>query len=328
MKKNIMAVTFDAVHYQNNQIEDLVAIINNGNYNSIKWLEYGSNPCKYMVAHAESFQIFQSLIEEINQEYRLDLQFQQVDENGFNEIRWIQKFDLTRLNRFDGFRGLIGDDVRISIIIDNNYHLNGHLEVSLAMTFDGGQMIVFDKWSPQNGKHCFRDVMINVEPGYDNFINRHNLINQVALDIFEDFKNSLSDLIRFLRNAQIFQINGVLLKAVYLDLKDRNRSFTNLKLSKDNRKKIKEDLDYVNRNIYAYDNALSYVDFIRVIGIPQPEFRYNKNIEFELTASRAYKTLIKMVEKFSNDNQDRQEYEAEQVQTLLQIEQILDEHRF
>ena len=297
-----MAVTFDQVHYQNHPINDFVALINNGEYNSIKWRENGINSCKYMVTHAESFKIFQSLVELLNQEYELDLQFMQVDENNFNEIRWIEKFDLTRLNQFDDFRNLIDDDVKISIIIDNNYHLDGHLEISIAMTFDDDRMIIFDKWSPQNAKFCFNEVNIQVDPGYDNFVDRNNLIYSIASVVFNDIRLSLQILKTFLRTAQNFEINRNILKAVYLDIKDRNRSLTNLVLLKENRKKIKEDIDYVNRNYRANANALSYVDFIRVICIPQPEFRYNKKIEFELTASRAYKTLINMTQEFSEDN--------------------------
>jgi len=323
-----MPVSLDFVYYQNNQIEDLVAVINNGNYNSIKWLEKGSHSCKYMVTHAESFQIFQSLIDVINQGNGLDLQFHQVDENGFDEIRWIQKFDLTRLVRFHGFRGLIGDDVHLSIIVDNNYHLNGQLEISLALTFEGVKMVVFDKWTPKNSKHCFSDVNINVGPGNNNFLDRVQLINRIAFSIFEDFEKSINELKNFLIDARRLHINRDVLKAVYLDLKDRNRSITNLKLSVENRKKIKDDLSDVERNLRMFGEDLSYVDFIRVIGIQQPEFVYNKITEFELSTSRAYKSLIKMQQLFCIDNQQRIDYEAEQVHTLFQIEQILLQHRF
>lgn len=127
-----------------------------------------------------------------------------------------------------------------------------------------------------------------------------------------------------IKQVWYFTINGETLKAVYLDFKDRNRSLTNLDLSKENRDKIKNDLNSVNWFIRGRNQEdFSYVDFLRIIAKSPPQFYYNPQHEFEITTSRAYNSLLKKQKIFSYRNNLRFTYEEEQLHTLHQIEPII-----
>ena len=125
-------------------------------------------------------------------------------------------------------------------------------------------------------------------------------------------------------NARNLDVNGDTLKAVYLDLKDRNRSLTSLQISADGREKISNDLKRVISYIGRRNHDLfSYVDFIRIIAISHPQFYFHPQFDFEITTSRAYNSLLKKQKVFSDRDQVKRNYETEQVHTLHQIERIL-----
>ena len=133
----------------------------------------------------------------------------------------------------------------------------------------------------------------------------------------------MKELKEFLIAARDFTINGETLQAVYLDLKDRNRSLTSLRLSDENREKIKNDLNSVRNFIRGRNQEdFSYVDFIRIIAKSPPQFLYNPQYEFEITTNRAYNSLLKKQKIFSVIHDERFPYEGEQIRTLNEINRV------
>ncbi len=188
--------------------------------------------------------------------------------------------------------------------------------------------MIFDKWSPWKSKGRFYGNF-RIGNDFNNFENRNLLLNDLAVEIYNDFAKSLEELREFLSGARNLEIDSNTLKAVYLDLKDRNRSLTSLQLSAEGREKISNDLKRVNSYIGRRNHQIfSYVDFIRIIAIIHPQFYYHPQFDFEITTSRAYNSLLKKQIVFSDRDQKKRSYEDEQLHTLFQIEQILLEHRF
>ena len=317
-------VTLDHIQYRNLRVSELVAILINDEYKTVKWNDQGSKSIQFMVTHEESARIGENLLNQFNAFCEHPIQFRPIRNDAFQQIRFIQKCDLGLLNQFEGFNDLIEDDVQLSLIIDNHYHLEGQLEISLALSINRGGLVVFDKWSTSKSKNCFKEITVEVNPHIDNFIHRNPLLINLANEAFNDFLKSMDELKEFLIAARDFTINGETLQAVYLDLKDRNRSLTSLRLSKENRGKIKNDLNSVSNFIRGRNQEdFSYVDFIRIIAKFPPQFYYNPQNEFEITASRAYNSLLKKQKIFSDRNDRRFPYEEEQLHTLHQIEPII-----
>jgi hypothetical protein len=324
MKKEFSMVTLDHIHYRDERIHDLVAILIDGEYKTVKLNNKGSKSIQFFVTHGESAKICGHLLNLFNDICEFNIKVSPIPNDEFQQIRYIQKYDLCPLNQFQGFNGLIDSDVQLSIIIDNHYHLDGQLEISLALSFNEGNIVIFDKWSTWKSKKSFDMIVVEVNPDINNFFQRDSLLINLANSAFSDFLRSMGELKEFLIAAREFKLNSETLKAVYLDLKDRNRSLTSLNLSKENRDKIKNDLNSVNRFIsVSKQEAYNYVDFIRIIAKSSPEFYYHPQHEFEITTSRAYNSLLKKQKVFSYRNNQRFTYEEEQLHTLHQIESII-----
>jgi hypothetical protein len=314
-------VTLDKLHFRNIVIEDLVAILINNEYKSVKWLNQGSKSVMRMVTHAESALVGQKLCELFSACGEYDLRPPEIERDEFDNIRFIQKIDLGHLYYFHGFSNLCDHDTHLALIIDNHYHIDGQLEISLALSFNEDDIVVFDKWSTGKVKNNFSENTIQIDPNYDNFRNRNYLIEELSSLAYKDFWSSLMELKQFLSEARNFTIQHQTLMAVYLDLKDRNRSLTNLNISADNRYMIKRDLERVERFFRNNDQReFNYADFIRIIAKNYPhQFRYNPQFDFEITTSRAYNSLLKKQKIFSESNNTRRRYEEEQVQILINI---------
>ena len=317
-------ITVDNLYYQREQIKELVAILIDGEYKTVKWIEQGSKSIKFMVTHSESEIIGRNLLNQFHNICAHPIHQNPIPNEQFQQIRLINKYDLGPLNQFQDFIGLIEDDVQLSLIIDNHYHLEGQLEISLALSINEGDIVVFDKWGTSKSKNCFNDIEVVVNPQANNFFQRDQLLINLSNEAYTDFEKSMKELEGFLIAARDFTINGETLKAVYLDLKDRNRSLTSLRLSDENRDKIKHDLNSVSNFIRRRNREdFSYVDFIRIIAKSPPQFYYNPQNDFEITASRAYNSLLKKQKIFSDRNDRRFPYEEEQLQTLNEIAPII-----
>ena len=321
-------ITLDYVHYNQQEIPDFVALLMDGEFTTLKWIDNGNKSIKFIVTHEESVIIFQNLLDRFNEVYQIPIQEFDVIEDEYQYKRLIKKHDLSQLNHLNGFGGLMEDDVQLSLILDNHFHLDGQLEISLAISFHNSEIVIFDKWSPWKSKGRFYGNF-RIGNDFNNFENRNLLLNDLAVEIYNDFAKSVEELREFLSGARNLEIDSNTLKAVYLDLKDRNRSLTSLQLSAEGREKISNDLKRVNSYIGRRNHQIfSYVDFIRIIAIIHPQFYYHPEFDFEITTSRAYNSLLKKQIVFSDRDQKKRSYEDEQLHTLFQIEQILLEHRF
>ena len=230
---------------------------------------------------------------------------------------------MSQLNQLNRFGGLIENDVQLSLILDNHYHLDGQLEISLALSFQNDEIVIFDKWSPWKSKGRFYNHM-SIGNDVDNFANRNVLLNDLSEEIYTEFTKSVDELRFFLSGAVHLDVDDNTLKAVYLDLKDRNRSVTSLQLSEESRDRISKDLKRVRNYIGRGNNhRFNYVDFIRIIAINHPQFYYHTEFDFEITTSRAYNSLLKKQKVFSVRDQEKRNYEQEQLHTLNQIIPIL-----
>ena len=317
-------VTIDHMYYQGELIRELVAILIDDEYKTVKWIDQGSKSIKFMVTHSESEIIGRNLLNQFHNICAHPIHQHPIPNEQFRQIRLINKYDLGQLNQFQDFNGLIEDDVQLSLIIDNHYHLEGQLEISLALSINRGGIVVFDKWSTSKSKNCFNDIEVVVNPQANNFFQRDQLLINLSNEAFSDFKKSLDELRDFLTTARNLTLNGETLKAVYLDLIGRNRSLTSLMLSKENRLQIKYDLNRVSKFVRGRNQeGFCYVDFIRIIAKSPPQFLYNPQYEFEITTNRAYNSLLKKQKIFSDRNTLRFPYEEEQLQTLNEIAPII-----
>jgi hypothetical protein len=324
MQKEFSKVTLDKIYYQGELVHNLVAILIGGEYKTVKLNNEGSKSVKFLVTHEESAKICELLLDKFNSICEFNIQLVPIPNVALQQIRFIQKYDICPLSQFKGFNGLIDNNVKISIIVDNNYELEGQLEISLALSFNEGRIVVFDKWSTWLSKKSFHDIEVKVDSGINNFFQRDSLLFKLVNSAYTDFSRSIDELRVFLFEARKFKLNGETLKAVYLDLKDRNRSLTSLNLSFENKEKIKNDLSKVNKFISQTNKeGFCYVDFIRIIAKSPPLFQYNPLFEFEITTSRAYNSLLKKQKIFSVQEKKRIEYENEQLQTLINIESMI-----
>ena len=320
-------ITLDYIHYNRQEIPALVALLMDGEFTTLKWLDNGNKSTNFIITHEESANIFFNLLNRFNAEHQIPIEVFDVIEDEFQHKRFIRKHDLSRLNRLNGFNELIENDVQLSLILDNHYHLDGQLEISLAISFHNSEIVIFDKWSPWKSKGRFYDNL-RIGNDFNNFQNRNLLLDDLADEIYNDFAKSVEELREFLSGARNLEIDSNTLKAIYLDLKDRNRSLTSLQLTVEAREKISNDIKRVDSFIGRRNHQIfSYVDFIRIIAIIHPQFYYHPQFDFEITTSRAYNALLKKLKVFSNRDQIKRNYEEEQLHTLFQIEQILLEHR-
>lgn len=314
-------VTLDHLYFRNEQIQELVAVLIDDRYKTVKWIDNGGKSIKFMVTHSESEIIGEHLLNQFNDIGAHPDHQHLIPNEQFEQIRFIKEYDLGPLNRFQGFNDLIENDIQLSLIIDNHYHLEGQLEISLALTIDHGDIVVFDKWSTWQSKKCFNHTTVRVDPEFNNFFHRDQLLIDLSNEAFIDFSKSMNKLKDFLEAARNFTLSGERLKAVYLDLKDRNRSLTSLRLSDENRDKIKNDLKRVSGFVERRNGVdFNYIDFIRIIAQSPPHFYYNAQYDFEITTNRAYNSLLKKQKEFSRRNNLRFPYEQEQLETLREIE--------
>lgn len=321
MKKYHMAVTFDYIQHQNTRIQEFVAVLLERQYIAVKKIEGGSTSIKYMLTHEEGHQIGIELLELFNNSRNVRIVVPNLPLwEAFHNPRFIHEFNLGSLNEFIGFENLIENSVRLTLIVDNLYSLDGQLEISLALSFNEEHKVIFDKWSPWKSKKLFQEITHTISPRIDNFDNRIILLNELTHDIFEDFEKSIERLKTFLNIARNIPVNKRKMHAIYLDLKNRNRSITSLTIGNQNMERIKGDLDSVGYFIRrSHRPDFNYVDFLPLIAKKYTRFIFENHSDFEISENRSYKALLKLQEAFSRDNNRFYNYEEDQVQLLDSI---------
>jgi hypothetical protein len=319
MKKYHMAVTFDYLQHQNTRIEKLVAVLLEGRYKAVKLKESSSTSIKYMLTHEEGNQIGLNLLGNFQDMRVLNRDWQAMDYEVNHDLRFLREFDLGEIDDFLDY-DFMENEVRLTLIIDNLYDLDGQLEISLALSFNEDQKVILDKWIPWKSKKSFEEITHRIAPEFNNFENRDALINELSNDIFEDFEKSLTRLKEFLRSARQMLINRRQLHAVYLDLKNRNRSITSLTVGNQNMERIKGDLDFVSLLIRRkHRQEFTYVDFLALISKQYTRFIFENHSDFEISENRSYKALLKLQDAFTDDHNRRLIYEGEQIELLNRI---------
>jgi hypothetical protein len=314
-------VTFDYLQHQDTRIEVLVAILIGGQYKAVKKIEGGSTSIKYMLTHYEGCQIGIELFELFNNSRNVSIVAPDLTLwEAFHNPGFIHEFDLGGLNEFHGFDYPFENEVRLKLIVDNLYDLDGQLEISLALSFNEEHKVIFDKWSPWKSKKLFQEITHTISPRFDNFDNRIMLLNELTHEIFEDFEKSIERLKTFLNIARNIPVNKRKMHAIYLDLKNRNRSITSLTVGNQNMERIKGDLDSVSYFIRrSHRPDFNYVDFLPLIAKKHTRFVFENHSDFEISENRSYKALLKIQEAFSRDNNRFFNYEEDQVELLDSI---------
>ena len=314
-----MAVTFDYIQHQNTRIEKLVAVLLQGRYKSVKLKESTSTSIKYMLTHKEGNQIGLNLLGNFQDMRVLNRDWQAMDYEVNHDLRFLREFDLGEIDDFLDY-DFMENEVRLTLIIDNLYDLDGQLEISLALSFNEDQKVILDKWIPWKSKKSFEEITHRIAPEFNNFENRDALINELSNDIFEDFEKSLTRLKEFIEVARQMRINRRQLHAIYLDLKNRNRSITSLTVGNQNMERIKGDLDFVSRLIRRkHRQEFTYVDFLALISKQYTRFIFENHSDFEISENRSYKALLKLQDAFTDDHNRRLNYEGEQIELLNRI---------
>jgi hypothetical protein len=110
-------------------------------------------------------------------------------------------------------------------------------------------------------------------------------------------------------------VNPRKMHAIYLDLKNRNRSISSLTIGNQNYKRIKDDLDSVSYFIRRSQRLdFNYVDFLQLIAKKYTRFMFEDYSDFEISENRSYKALLKLQEAFSRDANRFYDYETDQVE--------------
>jgi hypothetical protein len=186
---------------------------------------------------------------------------------------------------------------------------------------------VIEKWSPSDKPSIFDRINNQIDPRVDNFNTRvrYDLINNIVQSAFDLFSKSIEDLKKFIISANTFPIDHEKMVPVYLDIKNRNRSKTSLMTNDDRIKQISNDviasnslIERLNRENYCY------TDFLLLVSIDRFKLNtiYSHFNSAELTASRAYKDLIKKVDSF-NRPQFKERFEQEQEVAYLNIREMV-----
>jgi hypothetical protein len=82
-------ITLDYIQYNRQEIPDLVALLMDGEFTTLKWLDNGSTSTKFIVTHEESAIIFQNLLNRFNEVHQIPIQVFDVLENEYQHKRLI-----------------------------------------------------------------------------------------------------------------------------------------------------------------------------------------------------------------------------------------------
>lgn len=322
----------DFLYHDNRHIEDYVKVFDENNqFISIKENNSSQTSHNYLITHHECTVIAFSLHEkffEICGNIEAPLYHINDLNNRIREIQFSHYFLVGPFNRFDGFQYLNCNEYNIGIIVTNDYHLNGKLEIILGYYHNiSDNFNVIEKWSPLDNPSIFRCINNQIDPQVDNFNTRerYDLINNIVQSAFEKFSKSIEYLKKFIISANTFPINHEKIVPVYLDIKNRNRSKTSLMTNDDRIKQIKNDVTGSNSLIMRLNREnYCYTDFLLFISIDRFRFNtmYTHFNSAELTTSRAYKDLIKKVHSFRIPG-FKERFEQEQEDAYENIQEMV-----
>jgi hypothetical protein len=322
----------DYLYHNNRPINEYVKVFDENNqFISVKENNGSQTSHTYLVTHKECSQIAFELHEKFSEICR-NIEAPVYNLNDLNDriekIQFSQYFAVGPFNRFNGFQDLNCDEYNIGIIVTNDYHLKGKLEILLGYIHNiSDSFNVIEKWSPSDKPSIFDKINNQIDPRVDNFNprERHDLLKNIVQSAFDMFSECIKDLKNFIISANTFQIDHEKIVPVYLDIKNRNRSKTSLMTNDDRVKKISNDVSASNSLIERLNREdYCYTDFLLLISMDRFKLDtiYTHFNSAELTSSRAYKDLIKKVDSF-NRPQFKERFEHEQEVAYLNIREIV-----
>jgi hypothetical protein len=328
-------ISLDYIHYHNEPLQEYVAIVSSPNqqYLALRLSKQSDEKSiqhhKYIITHDESIKIVSRIKEKFTE--IAHIQFQNDLDNYFNfdpsQLEFVKYMSLAPLQEIRDFHGLNIQEYKLAIVVSNNYHLNGQLEIALVYTHPllDKTFTVFDKWSAADNKNLFRDVTNRINPMHDNFNRRDILIELIAQSVYGQFIEALGNLHKFILIASEVPIEEQTIIPVLLDLKNMNRSRTSIIANKGRGEKIKAEISTYDYRIYQMsrqNNQFTYLDFLLLISFKQYSSNNFKKLQEDLTASKIYKDLLTTVQSFRNEMQ-KIEYEREQLQSYNNISNLI-----
>ena len=322
----------DFLYHDNRPINDYVKVFDENNqFISIKENNGSQSSHNYLITHHECAGIAFSLHEKFFEICR-NIEAPVYDINDLNnrikKIQFSQYFPVGPFNRFNGFQDLNCNEYNIGIIVTNDYHLNGKLEIILGYYHNiSDNFNVIEKWSPSDKPSIFNIINNQIDPRVDNFNSRErdDLIKNIVQSAFDMFSKSIEYLKKFIISANTFPIDHEKMVPVYLDIKNRNRSKTSLMTNDDRIKQISNDVTSSNSLIELLNREnYCYTDFLLLVSIDRFKLNtiYSHFNSAELTASRAYKDLIKKVDSFKRPG-FKERFEQEQEVAYLNIREMV-----
>ena len=328
-------IFLDHVLYNGAPLQEYVAIVKEpynqflalrlSNQNNKKSIHHH----KYIITHDESIKIVSRIKEKFTEIAYIE--FQNDLDNYFNfdrsQLEFVKYTSLAPLQEIRDFHGLNIQEYKLGIVVSNNYHLNGQLEIALVYTHPllDKTFTVFDKWSAADNKNLFRDVTNRIDPMHDNFNHRDILIELIAQSVYTQFTEALGNLHKFVLIASELPIEEQTIIPVLLDLKNMNRSRTSIIANEGRGEKIRTEIftyEYRIDQMSRQNNPFTYLDFLLLISFKQYSSDNFKKLQEDLTASKIYKDLLTTVQSFRNDMQ-KTEYEQEQIHTFNNIRNLI-----
>ena len=287
---------------------------------------------KYIVTHSESLEVVKRIVDNFI-EIR-DIHYQNNLNNYFNfdlhNVGFVSYKHLGPLNHIDGFQDIENLDFEIGIVVSNNYHLSGQLEIALVYThpFIKNTFTIFDKWSvsENRNKKLFGTISNTIEFEYDNFHHRDELLDRIAESAHSQYRKALDKLLQFIQQTNELLIPENAILPVLLDIKNITRTRSSILTNPARFEKLKREMNQLKQSISGllrHQNTMSYLDFLLLIS----DKRYSQHddvtkIQEDLTSSMIYKDLLIIVDSFGNE-MTREEYEHEQIRAIRQIEDLI-----
>lgn len=322
----------DYLNHNNVPVHQYVKVIDDQNqFVSIKENNDSQKSHTYLVTHQECDHILYDLHRKFNEKCDNLIAPNRHDHELYRALesrQFLRFLPVGSLGDFQDFQDLNCNDFTIGLIITNDYHLNGNLEIHLGYNHSiSDNFNVIEKWSPSDKPSIFKKVEHQINPVVDNFnrIERSDLIKEIVDSAYNTFVESISQLNHFVSIANDYAINRNQITPIYLDLKNRNRSRTSLKTNKDRIKIISNDVKESKILIGRYHKeAYCYTDLLLWISIDRHRLyrNYDHFNDAELTSSQAYKDLVKKVASFSETGL-KDEYEHEQTTAYMSIIDLL-----
>jgi hypothetical protein len=330
-------ISLDIIHYNEAPLAEYSAVVSQRDRQFIalklsgRYNESNIHHHKYILTHLESISIVNRIKEKFTE--LADIQVENELDNYFNfdlsRIGFAKYTNLGPLISVQGFLETNVPDYNLGIVVSNNYHLTGQLEIALVYTHPliKKSFTVFDKWSIADNKKLFSDVTHNIGFQYNNFENRDILLDRIADSVYTQYRKVLEKLFRFMMQARSMTIHQDAIMPVLLDLKNITRTRSSLLKFPDRHDKLRREKNLIEDSIktlrpHRQQIPFTYLDFLLLISDKQYSNNDFKKLQKDLTASTIYKDLLTTVESFRNE-MERAEYEHEQIHTINIIRDLI-----